>query len=83
MVRYNCKGRIKILIDETDKHIACIVINHHILHNLPLDVAVSENIKQFIKDNVDLFPRTIYSQLVANGMDITIRQKQIHYWWSV
>ena len=82
MDRYNCKGRVKILINETEQ-IAYIVVNHHTLHNLPPDVTVSENIKQFIKNNVDLFPQIIYSQLVANGMDITIRQKQIHYWWSV
>jgi hypothetical protein len=82
MDRYNCKERIKILIDETE-HIAYIVIKHHILHNLSPDVSVLKTIKQFIKDNVDLFSQTIYSQLVANGMDIAIRQKQIHYWWSV
>ncbi|PKY21650.1 hypothetical protein RhiirB3_435306 [Rhizophagus irregularis] len=82
MDRYNCKGRIKILIDETE-HIAYIVIKHHILHNLPPDVSVPETIKQFIKDNVDLFPQIIYSQLVTSGMDINIRQKQIHYWWPV
>ena len=75
MVRYNCKERIKILIDETE-HAAYVVIKHH---NLPV-VSVSETIKQFIKDNVDLFPQTIYLQLVANGMDIAIRQKQVHYW---
>ncbi|PKK58528.1 hypothetical protein RhiirC2_645079, partial [Rhizophagus irregularis] len=49
MDRYNCKGRIKILIDETE-HIAYIVIKHHILHNLPPDVSIPETIKQFIKD---------------------------------
>ncbi|RGB43818.1 hypothetical protein C1646_749420 [Rhizophagus diaphanus] len=74
--------RIKILIDETE-HIAYIVIKHYILHNLPSDVSVSETIKQFIKDNVNLFPQIIYFQLVTSGMDINIRQKQIHYWWSV
>ena len=74
MARYDCKGWIKILIDKTE-HAAYIVIKHHILHNLPPVVSVPETI-----DNVDLFPQTIYLQLVANGMNIAIRQKQVHYW---
>ena len=82
MERFDCKGRMKILVDETERT-AHIVVKHHILHDLPPDVTVPETIKQFIKDNVNLFPQNIYSQLVANGMDNTIRQKQIHYWWSV
>ena len=82
MDRFYCKGQIVISINETTQT-AHIKIQHHILHNLPPDVTVSEPIKQFIKENVDLFSRTIYSQLVAKGMDIAIRQKQIHYWWSV
>ncbi|PKC54740.1 hypothetical protein RhiirA1_476760 [Rhizophagus irregularis] len=80
--RYNCKERIKILIDETE-HITYIVIKHYILHNLPPNVSVPKTNKQFIKDNVDLFSQIIYSQLVTSGIDINIRQKQIHYWWSV
>ena len=82
MDRFDCKGRVKIIINDIEKT-AYIKIQHHVLHNLPPDVTVPETVKQYIKDNVDLFPRIIYSQLVANGMDISIRQKQIHYWWSV
>ncbi len=38
--------------------------------------------KNYISQNLDLFPRVIYAQLVSQGLPIHIRQKQIHYWWS-
>ncbi len=33
-------------------------------------------------DNIDLLPREIYKRLIEHGLDINIRQKQIHFWWT-
>ena len=34
--------------------------------------------KEFIGKNIDLLPREIDARLVNEGLDISIRQKQIH-----
>jgi len=39
-------------------------------------------VKNYISQNLDLFPQVIYAQLVSQELPIQIRQKQIHYWWS-
>ncbi|GET00896.1 ATP-dependent DNA helicase Pif1 [Rhizophagus clarus] len=45
------------------------------------NVTISPEIKRFILNNIDLLPREIYKRLVDHGLDINIRQKQIHFWW--
>jgi len=80
MKRYNCKGCIKITINE-DLTLSNIEIQH-ILHPTQPNVSVPSEIKQFIWDNVDLLPREIYKRLVERGLDINIRQKQVHFWWT-
>jgi len=42
-------------------------------------VTVSQDIKNFIKKNIDLLSWEIYIQLISKGLDISIRQKQIHF----
>ena len=49
---------------------------------MPNDFSIPDWIKNYILQNLDLFPRVIYAQLVNQGMPIYILQKQIHYWWS-
>jgi len=55
---------------------------HTNLHIRPINKSVPQDVKDFIKDNIDLLPREIYYRLVDKDMDITIRQNQIHFWWS-
>ncbi|CAB4433197.1 unnamed protein product [Rhizophagus irregularis] len=62
-------------------HLIYIEIKHH-LHPKKADTSISPEIKQFILDNIDLLPREIYKRLVEQGLDINIRQKQVHFWWS-
>ena len=57
-------------------------ITHKYLHPPPSNHSVSDSIKDFIKENINLLPREIYANLVSNGMDLSICQKQIHFWWS-
>ncbi|GET64849.1 ATP-dependent DNA helicase PIF1 [Rhizophagus irregularis DAOM 181602=DAOM 197198] len=45
-------------------------------------MTISPELKLFISDNIDLLPREIYKRLVERGLDLNIRQKQIHYWWT-
>lgn len=80
MIRYSCKGCIKIIINE-DLLLTDIKI-HHVLHPIRIDVSISPELKLFISDNIDLLPREIYKRLVERGLDLNIRQKQIHYWWT-
>jgi hypothetical protein len=79
MTRYNCNGLIKIKVD-LQSEIAIVKIVHSQLHPIPIDVTVPDNVKEFIKNNIDLLPREIYYKLVDEELDINIRQKQIHYW---
>jgi hypothetical protein len=79
MERFACKGCVKIIIYENST-ISDIEI-YHILHPTRPNVTISPAVKQFILDNIDLLPREIYKRLVDRGLDINIRQKQVHFWW--
>ncbi|CAG8436323.1 3850_t:CDS:2, partial [Scutellospora calospora] len=81
MERFDCNGCIKVNINLT-LQIARITVEHNILHSKPNNVAVPEDVKQYIKNNIDLLPREIYARLIDKGMDTSIVQKQIHYWWA-
>ena len=81
MERFNCNGVIKIIINEVTK-IAKVALQHDFLHTRPNIVTLPQNIKDFIKENIDLLPREIYARLINNGLDLSIRQKQIHFWWA-
>ena len=59
-----------------------IRIIHECLHPSPSNHSVPDSVKEFIKENINLLPREIYANLVSNGMDLSICQKQIHFWWS-
>ncbi|PKB97484.1 hypothetical protein RhiirA5_433072 [Rhizophagus irregularis] len=54
----------------------------HLLHATKPNVSIQPEIKQFIFDNIDLLPREIYKRLIECGLDIKIRQKQVHFWWT-
>jgi hypothetical protein len=81
MERFDCNGIIKIAINEVTK-LAKVIIQHDFLHTRPKIVTIPQNIKNFIKENIDLLPREIYARLIDQGLDLSIRQKQIHYWWT-
>ena len=51
-------------------------------HPPPSDYSVPDFIKNFIKENINLLPHEVYVKLVSNGIDLSIRQNQIHFWWS-
>src|SRR5688572_2381137 len=78
IVRYDCKGYIKITIYE-DLATSNIEMQHF-LHQTRPDISISPEIKQFIQDNIDLLPREIYKRLIEHGLNINIRQKQVHFW---
>jgi hypothetical protein len=81
MERFTCNGLIKITINNTSQ-VAELTLQHSILHRKPKKVSISQEVKTFIKRNMDLLPREIYSQLVRNNADPSIRQKHVHFWWS-
>ena len=70
---FSCNGCIKITIYENS-----ILFNieiHHTLHPSQPNTSISDEIKNFILENIDLLPREIYKRLVERGLDINIRQK--------
>jgi hypothetical protein len=81
MERFDCGGVIKISVDRTT-FLSEIEFHHKDLHIRPVNKSVPENVRDFIKNNIDLLPKEIYAQLVNEGLDVLIRQKQIHYWWT-
>jgi hypothetical protein len=80
MERFDCSGVIKVSINQSTM-MAEVHLQHDFLHAQPKDTSVSQDIKDFIHENIDLLPRKIYARLVSNGMNSEIRQKQIHFWW--
>ncbi len=57
-----------------------VYITHKYLYPFPSNHSVSDFIKDFIKENINLLPCEIYVNLVSNRMDSLICQKQIHFW---
>lgn len=72
---------LKVTIDIATNIFQVHIIHEH-LHPPPLNHSVPDSAKDFIKENINLLPREIYAKLVSNGMDSSICQKQIHFWWS-
>jgi hypothetical protein len=81
MEKFKCNGIIKVFVDNQNNMVS-LSVKHDLLHQRPTNVEVSQDIKDFIKEHIDLLPREIYAQLVSKGLDLFIRQKQIHFWWS-
>ena len=79
--RFDCGGFIKISINEITQ-MTEVTLYHRILHEKPMDMSITQNIKDFIKNNIDLLPREIYARLISEGINLLVRQKQIHFWWS-
>ena len=75
MDRYSCEGYVKITFCQDFANIKM----QYYLHPTPSDILISPEIKNFILDNIDLLSREIYKQLIKQGLNINIRQKQIHF----
>ncbi|RIB29550.1 hypothetical protein C2G38_2155006 [Gigaspora rosea] len=80
MIHFSCEGHIKITIYQ-DLLISDINMRYK-LHSIRQDVSISNEIKDFIANNIDLLPREIYKRLIDHNLSINIRQKQIYYWWN-
>ncbi|CAB4434006.1 unnamed protein product [Rhizophagus irregularis] len=72
------------LAAKSKKHPRCFktLHNFNFLHLRPANVEVFQDIKNYIKEHIDLLLREIYAQLVSIGLDLSIHQKQIQFWWS-
>ncbi|CAG8677340.1 254_t:CDS:1, partial [Paraglomus occultum] len=65
--RFDCGGILKIAINEATQT-AKISLYHKNLHAPPINIAVSQNIKDFIKTNINLLPREIYARLINENL---------------
>ena len=72
--RFDCDGMLKITIDIAASTFQVHLV-HECLHPPPSNHSVSDSVKDFIRENINLLPREIYAKLVSNGMDLAICQK--------
>lgn len=56
MERFKCNGVIKISVDNLN-NIVSLSVKHDFLHLRPANVEVSQDIKDYIKEHIDLLPR--------------------------
>jgi hypothetical protein len=77
MKRFYCDGWLKIAIDMERKEAVVELTHRH--HAEYIDVRVSEEVKEYIKENLRLTPRQIWEDLGAKTGNIT--EKQLHHWW--
>src|ERR1043166_4632782 len=75
MRHFSCNGCVKITIYEN--FTLSKIEMKHILHSIRPNTSISQDIKTFILENIDLLPREIYKRLVECGLNTNIRQKQI------
>ncbi|CAG8577087.1 14347_t:CDS:2 [Gigaspora rosea] len=78
--RYDCNGNVSIKIDIENK-LATIKINHQLLHPQPENIATTNDIKEYITNNLDYTASKLYKKIVNNKMDgfNTLTVDQIYY----
>ncbi|CAG8793302.1 43654_t:CDS:2, partial [Gigaspora margarita] len=82
MEQFDCSGTVKITINQSNNNIATLSLKHKLIHEQPKDITVSQDVKEFIRENIDQLLREIYAQLVGSSLNPLIWQKQIYFWWS-
>ena len=70
MVRFPCNGHIKIIID-SDMQTAKLEMQHDLLHIRPEKYNVSEEVKIFIRQQIHLVPKDIFSTLEFSHPELT------------
>ncbi|CAG8752802.1 6709_t:CDS:2, partial [Racocetra fulgida] len=77
---FDCKGKLTIKIDLLAAE-AKVRLQHNLTHNKPIDIAVPSEVKQEIKENLEMTPTYLRSYL-RKKFDLSyITSKQIYYWW--
>ncbi|CAG8760567.1 982_t:CDS:2, partial [Gigaspora rosea] len=81
--RYDCNGNVSIKVDNKS-NLAVIKINHQLLHTRPENITTTNEIKEFITNNLDYTASELYKKIVINEMDgfKTLTTDQVYYWWS-
>ncbi|CAG8841787.1 1660_t:CDS:1, partial [Racocetra persica] len=83
LVRYACEGLLSVDINLND-NLANVKLYHKQLHQRPKHIYVSEDIKQFIRENlVHRAPelhRIIISKELCGYKTLTI--DQVYFWWT-
>ncbi len=77
MKRYDCKGWLKIHVDPINKK-AVIKLTHS-YHSKYVDIRVSEDIKEYIRDNLRQTPRVLWDYLGAHNEHL--KEMQVYRWW--
>ena len=83
MERFHCQGGLTIRIDLKNSTTIYIALKHNYLHTQRENITVSDDIKDYIRNHLNILPREIYNQLIRNteiNFPIEITDKQVHYW---
>lgn len=70
MVRFPCNGHIKITVN-SDTLTAKLEMQHDLLHTRPEKYNVSEEVKNFICQQIHLMPKDIFSTLEFSHSELT------------
>ncbi|CAG8819273.1 12373_t:CDS:2 [Gigaspora margarita] len=69
---FNCSSAVKITISQLNNNIATLSLKHKLIYEQPKDITISQDIKEFIRENIDLLLQEIYAQLVGSGLNLLI-----------
>jgi hypothetical protein len=79
MARFKCNGTLKVKLNESSNRISLELL-HDVLHPRPEKCGVTEEVKEKIRQQLELVPKDIFASLKASHPELT--QKQVHYWWT-
>lgn len=74
---FNCDGWLKINVNPQN-YVSSIELTHR-YHNEYMDVRVSEEIKDYIMENIRQTPRLLWEELAPRSSTLT--EKQLYRWW--
>ncbi|CAG8836484.1 24380_t:CDS:2, partial [Racocetra persica] len=77
MQRFHCGGWLTITIN-TKKNQVNIKLTHE-YHTEYIDVHVTNEVKEYIQNNIQQTPRMLWENICAKNINIT--EKQIYRWW--
>ncbi|CAG8848874.1 2246_t:CDS:2, partial [Gigaspora margarita] len=85
LTRYRCEGLLSVDINlNNNNNLANVKLHYKQLHQRPRHVGVSEEIKQFIRENLEQRASELHRIIISkklNGYEI-LTLDQVYFWWA-
>ncbi|CAG8848268.1 20812_t:CDS:1, partial [Racocetra persica] len=83
LIRYACEGLLSIAIDLANNY-ANIKLSHKHLHQRPRHISVSEQVKQYIRENLVFRASELHREIITKKLDgfETLTVDQVYFWWA-